>query len=69
MLGKVAVDGLGLIDVDLGPCPYQILTSMGGSKKARKLTKQKIMIQVNPNKPANSIVNVAPSSGHTCYVL
>jgi hypothetical protein len=50
MLGKV-VDGLGLIDVDLDPCPYQILTSMGGSKKARGLTKQKIMIHVNFNKP------------------
>ncbi len=34
MLGKVVVDGLGLIDLDLDPCPYHILTSMGGSKKA-----------------------------------
>jgi hypothetical protein len=30
MLGKVVVDGLGLIDVDLDPYPYHILTSMGG---------------------------------------
>jgi hypothetical protein len=34
MLGKVDVDGLGLIDADLDPCPYQILTSMGKSKEA-----------------------------------
>jgi hypothetical protein len=33
MLGKVVVDGLGLIDADLDPCPYQILTSMGGLEK------------------------------------
>jgi len=28
---------------------------MGGLEKAHKLTKQKIMIQVNPNKPTNFI--------------
>ncbi len=39
VLGKVVADGLGLTDGDLGPCPYQILTLMSGSKKARKLTK------------------------------
>jgi len=31
----------------------KILTSMGGLKKARGLTKQEIVIQVNPNKPTN----------------
>jgi hypothetical protein len=40
MLGKIAIDGFGLIDVDLDPCPYHILTSMGGSKKTQSLTKQ-----------------------------
>jgi hypothetical protein len=50
MLGKV-VNGLGLINVDLNPCPYQILTSMGGLEKAQGLTKQKIVIHVNFNKP------------------
>jgi hypothetical protein len=44
MLGKIVIDGLGLIDVDFDPCPYHILTSMGGSEKAQKLTKQEIMI-------------------------
>jgi hypothetical protein len=39
MLGKNIVDGLGLIDADLDPCPYQILTSIGGLEKARRLTK------------------------------
>jgi len=31
----------------------KILTSMGGLKKARGLTKQEIVIQINPNKPTN----------------
>jgi len=34
MLGKVIFNGLGLIDANLDPCPYHILTSMGGSEKA-----------------------------------
>jgi hypothetical protein len=38
------------MDADLDPCPYHILTSMGGSKKTWRLTKQEIVIQVNPNK-------------------
>jgi hypothetical protein len=33
MLGKAVVDGLGLTDVDLDPCPYHILTSMDGLEK------------------------------------
>jgi hypothetical protein len=56
MLGKVVIDGLGLTNVDLDPCPYHILTSMGGLGKARRLTKQEIVIQVNPNKPADYII-------------
>jgi hypothetical protein len=40
MLGKVIVDGFGLINVNFHPCPYQILTSMGGLKKTWRLTKQ-----------------------------
>jgi hypothetical protein len=40
MLGKIVVDGPELIDADLDPSPYQILTSMGGSKKTQRLTKQ-----------------------------
>jgi hypothetical protein len=43
MLGKVAIDGLGLIDANLDPS-YHILTSMSGSEKAQKLIKQKIVI-------------------------
>jgi hypothetical protein len=34
MLGKYVVDGFGLTNADLDPCPYQILTSMGGLEKA-----------------------------------
>ncbi len=44
MLGKTIVDGLGLTDVNLDPCPYHILTSMGGLEKTRRLTKQQIVI-------------------------
>jgi hypothetical protein len=55
MLGRVVVDGLGLTNVDIGPYSYHIFTSMGGLEKARKLTKQKIMIQVNLNKLTNFI--------------
>jgi hypothetical protein len=50
MLGKVVI-GLRLTNVDCDPCPYQILTSMGGLEKAQGLTKQKIVIHVNFNKP------------------
>jgi hypothetical protein len=39
MLGKATVNGLGLTNVDLDPCPYHILTSMGGLEKTRRLTK------------------------------
>jgi len=38
-LGKVIVDGFGLTNVDIDPCPYHILRSMGGTEKAWKLTK------------------------------
>jgi hypothetical protein len=34
MLGKIIIDGFGLIDANLDPCPYHILTSMGGLEKA-----------------------------------
>jgi hypothetical protein len=47
------MEGFGLIDVDVEPCPYQILTSMSMSKKACRLTKQKIVIQVNPHRLFN----------------
>jgi hypothetical protein len=53
MLGKVVVEGLRLIDVDLEPCSYQILTSMGGSKKAQGITKHEVVIQANPVKLAD----------------
>jgi len=34
MLGKIIVDGFGLTNVDFDPCPYHILTSIGGLEKA-----------------------------------
>jgi hypothetical protein len=51
MLGKAIVDGLGLINVNLKSCPYQMLTFMGRLEKAQKFTKQEIVIQFNSNKP------------------
>jgi hypothetical protein len=53
MLGKVVIDGLKLTDVNHDPCPFHILTSMGGLKKTQRLTKQEIVIQINPNKLAD----------------
>jgi hypothetical protein len=44
MLGKTTMDGFGLIDVNLEPCTYQNLTSMGGSKKAQGVIKHEIVI-------------------------
>jgi hypothetical protein len=44
MLGKIIVEGLGLTNVDLEPCPYQILTSMGRSKWVQGLTKHEVVI-------------------------
>jgi len=44
MLGKVVVEGFRLINIHLKPCPYQILTSMGGLEKAQGLTKKEIVI-------------------------
>jgi hypothetical protein len=40
MLGKIVVDGLGLTNANLDPCPYKNFTSMGGSNKAQRLTKK-----------------------------
>jgi hypothetical protein len=48
MLGKAVVEGLRLIDANLELCMYQILTSMGGSKKAWGITKHEVIIQINP---------------------
>jgi hypothetical protein len=39
MLGKIVVGGVGLTNAGFDPCPYHILTTMGGSEKALKLTK------------------------------
>jgi hypothetical protein len=56
MLGQTIVDGFGFTDVDLEPCPYHILTCMGGLEITRGLTKQKIVIKINPSKPTDTIV-------------
>jgi hypothetical protein len=51
MLGKAILEGLRLTDANLEPCSYQILTSMGGSKRAQGITKHKVVIKVNHVKP------------------
>jgi hypothetical protein len=53
MLSKAKMEGLGLINANFEPCLHQILTSMGMSKKAKRLTKQVIVIQINLNKLTN----------------
>jgi len=62
MLGKVAIESLGLINVDFEPCLYQLFASMGGLKKARRLIRQICVIQVNPNKPTNYIMKLRDES-------
>jgi hypothetical protein len=47
----MAMGSLGLINVDLDPCPYQMLMSLGALEKVRKFMKHEIVIQVNTNKP------------------
>jgi len=65
MLGKAIVDGLGLIDVNLKSCPYQMLTFMGRLEKVKKLTKQEIVIQFNSNRPTYyAIVHVRTMVTH-----
>jgi len=44
MSDKTTMDGFGLIDVNLEPCTYQILTSMSESKKGQGLIKHEIVI-------------------------
>jgi len=56
MLGKIAIDGLRLTNVNFNPCPYRILASMGGLGKIQRLTKHEIVIQINPNKPIDNII-------------
>jgi hypothetical protein len=56
VLGKIAIDGLRLINVNFNPCPYQILASMGGLGKIQRLIKHEIVIQINPNKPIDNII-------------
>ncbi len=59
------MDGLGLIDDNLKSRPYQMLTFMGKLEKAKKLTKQKIVIQFNSNRPTYyAIVHVRTMVTH-----
>jgi hypothetical protein len=44
------MEDLERIDMDVEACPYRILASMGKSKKAWRLIKLEIVIQINPNK-------------------
>jgi hypothetical protein len=56
MLGKVVIKSFGLIDVDFYPCLYQTLTSMGGSKKVRKVNQARDCDPSYPNKLADDII-------------
>ncbi len=60
MLGKAIVDDLGLTNVNFNPCPYHILTLMNGSKMVQRLTKQEVVIQVNPTKPMDYTTTCQP---------
>ncbi len=57
MLAKAIMKGLGFTEhVDMEPCPHKILSFMSGLEKTRRLTKQKIVIQINPNKLIDYII-------------
>jgi hypothetical protein len=43
-VGKMAMEGIDLTSVNLEPCSYQILMSMGESKKAWGLIKHEVVI-------------------------
>jgi hypothetical protein len=58
-----------LINVNFKTHSYEIMTSMGMSKRAWGLTRHELVIQVVINKLANLYHNVGPSDGHTCYIL
>ncbi len=60
-----SLEGFRLIIVNLKPCSYEIMTSMGMSKRAWGLIKHEVVI----NKLANLYHNVGPSDGYTCYIL
>jgi len=43
-VGKMAMEGISLTNSNLEPCSYEILMSMGESKKAWGLTKHEVVI-------------------------
>jgi hypothetical protein len=57
-LNKTTMEGVCLTDANLEPCTYQILITMGRSKKVQWLTKHEVIIQVNPIKLANYFMNI-----------
>jgi hypothetical protein len=68
MLGKIIVEGFGLINIDFKPCLHQILTSMIGPKNVWRLTKHEVVIQINPNKPIVRLYHNV-NGGYACYIL
>jgi hypothetical protein len=64
----MTMEGLELIDVDVEPCPYKILTSIGKLKKAWRLIKLEIVIQVNPNKLIYIIMELQTMVTQVCLM-
>jgi hypothetical protein len=70
MLSIMVVKGFKLINVNLKPYSYEIMTSMGMSKKTWGITKHEVVvIHVVINILAILYHNVGPSDGYTCYIL
>jgi hypothetical protein len=47
MLGKAAYIGLGIQRSELEPCPFQILTSLGGaSDRSNFMTRERLSVQM-----------------------
>jgi hypothetical protein len=49
MLGRAAIEGLGLTKGTLELCPFTINTSTGGSEKAYGLTAQPLVVKFKPD--------------------
>ena len=47
MLGKAAVQGLGLKRAEVEPCPFQIHTSLGGQEKTQYMTRQDLTVRLH----------------------
>ncbi len=69
MLGKVTIDGLGLTDVNLDPCPYQNFDIHGWVREVMKVNQIR-NYDPSQSQQANRLhCYASPSNGRACYIL